>query len=164
MNDPFPQPARPTPPMPAPPPPAPADGIDLAPGVKVSASALRLQYARSRGPGGQNVNKVNTKAELWVPLAAIWGLSARAAARLADMAGKRLTSAGDLHIASDSERSQEQNREAVMERLRALVRSAVHEPKARRKSKPSKAARRRRVEAKRRRGEVKSRRRGGGEE
>ncbi|MDB5289545.1 MAG: Class peptide chain release factor [Phycisphaerales bacterium] len=152
------------PPTPASPPPPPADGIDLAPGVKVSASALRMQYARSRGPGGQNVNKVNTKAELWVPLAAIWGLSERATARLADMAGKRLTAAGEIHVASDSERSQEQNREAVLERLRALIRSAVHEPKARRKTKPSKAAKRRRMESKRRRGEIKSMRRRGGEE
>src|SRR5258708_3452310 len=152
------------PPTPIAPPPPPGDGIDLAPGVKVSASALRLQYARSRGPGGQNVNKVNTKAELWVPLAAIWGLSERAAARLAGMAGKRLTAAGEIHVASDSERSQEQNREAALERLRALIRAAVHEPKARRKTKPSKAAKRRRVESKRRRGEVKSMRRGRGEE
>src|SRR2546423_712766 len=122
--------AIPTPPAP------PADAIDLAPGVKVGESLLRFQYARSRGPGGQNVNKVNTKAELWAPLAAIWGLSPRAADRLRDIAGKRVTSEGEIHLAADSERSQEQNRDAVMERLRAMIRAAVFEPKARRKTKP----------------------------
>ena len=66
-------------------PPAPAStsasGIELAPGVFAPASAVRVQYSRSGGPGGQNVNKVNTKAEVWVPLAAIAGLSHRALGR-----------------------------------------------------------------------------------
>src|SRR5947209_3065106 len=88
----------------------PTDGIELAAGVKVSESSLRFQYARSRGPGGQNVNKVNTKAELWVELAGIWGLTPRAADRLRAIAGKRITAAGEIHIAADTERSQEQNR------------------------------------------------------
>ena len=136
--------------------PPPADAIDLAPGVKVAEAALRFQYARSRGPGGQNVNKVNTKAEVWVPLSALWGLTARAAERLRDIAGKRVTKEGEIHLAADSGRTQEQNRLAVMDRLCAMVRAAIHEPKARRKSKPSRAAKRRRVASKRHRGEVKS--------
>jgi ribosome-associated protein len=157
MIDPIPQPDRPIPP--------PADAIDLAPGIKVGESSLRFQYARSRGPGGQNVNKVNTKAELWVPLSAIWGLKPRALERLREMAGKRLTGEEEIHLAADSERSQEQNRAAVMDRLMAMVRSAVHEPKMRRKTKPSRAAKKRRVAAKRHRGQIKSGRRGGsGEE
>jgi ribosome-associated protein len=130
----------------------------------ISESALRFQYARSRGPGGQNVNKVNTKAELWAPLSAFWGLTPRATQRLREIAGKRLTSAEEIHISSDSHRTQEQNREAVLERLRAMVTAAAHEPKLRRKTKPSRAAKRRRVEGKRRRGEIKSGRRGGGRE
>ena len=145
-------------PLPAPPP---ADGIALAPGVLVAESALRFQYARSRGPGGQNVNKVNTKAELWAPLAAIWGLTDRARSRLRQIAGKRLTTEDEIHIASDSERTQESNRREVLERLAIMIRTAQHEPKARRKIKPSRAAKRRRVESKRRRGEIKSGRRGG---
>src|ERR1700742_2402490 len=104
-----------TDPAPLPPPPPP-DAIELVPGVRVAESALRFQYARSRGPGGQNVNKVNTKAEVWVPLAAIIGLGDRAAARLAALAGKRLTGEGEIHIASDAERTQELNRQAVMDR------------------------------------------------
>ena len=145
-----------------PPPPPPADGIDLASGVKVGASALRFQYAQSRGPGGQNVNKVNTKAEVWIPLTAIWGMKPRALDRLQDIAGKRLTGAGEIHISADSERTQEQNREAVMERLRAMVKAAMHEPKARRKTKPSRAAKRRRVASKRHRGDIKTGRSGAG--
>src|SRR5438309_4429111 len=86
------------------PPPA---GVELAPGVYAPEAALRFQYARSSGPGGQNVNKVNTKAELWVPLSAITGLGERASRRLVALAGRRLTAAGELHIAADTERSQE---------------------------------------------------------
>ena len=133
-------------------------GLELAPGVRAPASAVRFQYARSSGPGGQNVNKLNTKAELWVPLDAITGLSERAAARLRAAAGRRLTAAGEIHIASDSERTQEANREAVLARLRALLLHAMHEPKPRRKTKPTRASKQRRLESKRRRSDVKSRR------
>src|SRR5436309_8771030 len=95
-----------------------AASITLAPGVTVPESALRLQYSRSGGPGGQNVNKVNTRVQLWVPLAAIVGLSERAVARLRTLAGSRLTIADDIHIAAETERTQERNRQAVLDRLR----------------------------------------------
>ena len=144
-----------------PPTPPAAEGVELAPGVRVPESALRFQFARSSGPGGQNVNKVNTKAELWVRLDAITGLSYRATARLRDLAGRRLTDAGEIHLAADASRSQQANRAEAMERLRKMLVAALHEPKARRKTKPSKAAKRRRLESKRRRSEVKSKRRAG---
>ena len=137
-----------------------SDFIELAPGVRVAMSALRLQYARSRGPGGQNVNKVNTKTELWAPIDAIMGLSERAVGRLRQFAGKRLTAAGEIHIAADSHRTQEQNRDAAFARLRELVVQAVHEPKVRRKTRPSRAAKQRRLDSKRRRSQIKSRRSG----
>jgi ribosome-associated protein len=129
--------------------------------VRVPESAMRFQYARSGGPGGQNVNKVNTKAELWVPVAAISGLTGRAVERLKSMAGKRLTAAGEIHIASETERTQEGNRTAVLDRLRALLAAALHEPKRRRKTKPSRASKQRRLESKRRKSEIKSGRRSG---
>ena len=139
-------------------------GVELAPGIFAPESAVRFQYARSSGPGGQNVNKVNTKAELWVNVAAIGGLTEVARLRLQQMAGHRWTIAGEIHIASDTERRQEANREEVLSRLRELLLQAIHEPKKRRKTKPSRASKRRRVEGKRIRGKIKAKRRGGGEE
>ena len=139
-----------------------AVGIELAPGVYVSPSALRWQFARSSGPGGQNVNKVNTKAELWVAIDAITGLNDRGKARLEQLAGRRLTAGREIHVSSDAERTQEANRAAVRERLRELLVRATHEPKRRRKTKPGKAARERRLQSKKRRSETKARRRGTG--
>src|SRR5947208_14173904 len=88
--------------------------ITLAPGVYAPESALRLQYSRSGGPGGQNVNKVNTRAQLWLPIDAITGLSESALARLRQFAGHRLTAAGEIHIVAETERTQEGNRTAVV--------------------------------------------------
>ncbi len=137
--------------------------ITLAPGVSVPESALRLQYSRSGGPGGQNVNKVNTRVQLWVPLAAITGLSENAVARLRTLAGSRLTIAGELHITAETERTQERNRQAVLDRLRELILIAVKEPKRRRKTKPSRGAKERRLKGKRLRSEIKAKRQGRGD-
>jgi len=139
--------------------PAQPSRIDLAPGVWVPDSALRIQYSRSGGPGGQNVNKVNTRVQLWVPLAAIVGLSERAVLRLREQAGSRLTLADDLHLAAETERTQERNRQAVLDRLRLLILTAVKEPKRRRKTKPSRGAKERRLKTKKSRSETKSQRR-----
>jgi ribosome-associated protein len=138
----------------------PSGRIQLAPGVFTHESALRLQYSRSGGPGGQNVNKVNTRTQLWLPMEAISGLSEGAAGRLRILAGSRLTAAGELYIVAETERTQEGNRQAVLERLRQLVGEAVKEPKRRRKTKPSRGARERRIQGKKRRSEIKSRRQG----
>src|SRR5258706_14252531 len=92
-------------------------GIELAPRVFAADSSVRFQYARSSGPGGQNVNKVNTKAEIWVAAAAIRRLTDAPRARLEQLAGKRLTAAGEIHIASDTERSQETNRQQVLDKI-----------------------------------------------
>ena len=136
------------------------DGVELAPGISAPASAIRWQFARSSGPGGQNVNKVNTKAELWLPVDALVGLSGRAIGRLRNLAGRRLTAADEIHIAADTERSQDANRSAALQRLRELLIEAMHEPKPRRKTRPTKASRQRRLESKRRRSETKARRSG----
>ena len=109
-------------------------GIELAPRVRAPESALRWQFARSSGPGGQNVNKVNTKAEVCVRVDGLSGMNERSAARLHKLAGKRLTSAGEIHIAADSERTQEGNRAAVLDRLRELIVEAMREPRIRRRT------------------------------
>jgi ribosome-associated protein len=147
--------------IPASPSPSSSDGIELAPDVRVPASALRVQYSRSGGPGGQNVNKLNTKAEVWVRLDDLApSLSHRAMARLEQLAGRRLTNQRELHFTSEVHRSQERNRQEAMQRLRELLVAAMKEPKVRRKTKPSRGAKERRLHAKRRRSEVKARRQG----
>lgn len=118
--------------------------------------ALRLQFARSSGPGGQNVNKLSTKAELWVAISAMTGLTERARQRLREQAGSRLTRNDEIHLSSDESRSQEANRQAVMKRLREMIILARREPKIRRKTRPSRAAREKRLIRKKRRSEIKT--------
>jgi ribosome-associated protein len=141
-----------------------SSSLELAPGVRVAADAVRIQFARSSGPGGQNVNKLNTKAELWVEIAALAGMPEPARHRLIALAGGMVTAAGEIHITSDTHRSQERNRGNVMEKLRRLVITAMVKPKPRHKTRPTRASRRRRLDEKRHRGEIKGHRRDGGEE
>jgi len=135
-------------------------GVELAPRVRVPASALRVQFARGSGPGGQNVNKLNTKAELWVRLDDLRsaGVSSRALQRLEALAGRRITAEGEIHLASDVFRSQERNRQEAFDRLREMLIRALVEPKARRKTRPSRAARERRLTEKKHRGKIKAER------
>src|SRR5690606_6023962 len=109
-------------------------GTELAPGVFVSPSHLRFQFARAGGPGGQNVNKLNTKAEVWVALSALRGMDPDALKRLEHLAGRRLTRDGEIHISADTHRSQEGNRLEVLARLRELLVQAMHRPRRRRKT------------------------------
>jgi len=130
-------------------------GIELAHGVWTDKEQLRFGFSRSSGPGGQNVNKVNTKTELRVNIAALHGISDRAIARLRTLAGRKLLPEGDLLISADSQRTQESNRRACLEKLRELLEQALVEPKVRKKSKPSKGAKKRRLESKKKQGEKK---------
>lgn len=141
-------------------PPPPSPGEEVAPGVHAPPDTLRFQFARSSGPGGQNVNKLNTKAELWVKLDALLGLHPEALERLKALAGNRITKEGELHLVSDESRSQESNRQEVLSRLREMIIQAKRRPKTRRPTKPSRAARQRRLNEKKRLGEKKARRRG----
>jgi ribosome-associated protein len=132
---------------------------ELAPGVSIPQDLIRIQFSRSGGPGGQNVNKTNTKTEVWIPVAQIAGLTPGARQRLRVLAGRRLTNADELHLSAEAHRSQEQNRQDVFRRIRELILEAQPEPRRRKKTRPSKASKRRRVESKRRRSEIKSNRR-----
>jgi ribosome-associated protein len=131
----------------------------IAPGVSVARSELRFAFARSGGPGGQNVNKVNTKAELRVRPGAIAGMSDGARQRLLAAQANRITADGDLLIVADEERSQFANREICVNKLTAFVVAALHEPKVRRKTRPSYASRQRRLESKKARSRIKAQRR-----
>ncbi len=139
--------------------PAPS-GTELVPGVRVPEAALRWQFSRSSGPGGQNVNKVNTKAELWIALPALSMIHADALQRLRKLAGKRLTKADELHLVGETGRTQEDNRHDVLERLRAMLILAMQPVRKRRKTRPTAGSRQRRLQSKRKRGEIKSNRRG----
>ena len=141
----------------------PGEAVDVAPGVRVAVSALRFAYSRSGGPGGQNVNKVSTKAELRVAIDDL-PISSRARARLATLAGRRLTETGELILVSESERSQSGNRAACVAKLREMLVQALVEPKVRRKTKPSKGSKERRLKEKKARGAIKRGRGGGHDE
>ena len=125
-------------------------GIELGPGVWTDREQLRFGFSRSSGPGGQNVNKVNTKTELRVSVSALHGMNDRALARLRDLAGRKLTAEGDILLTADTERTQESNRRACLEKLRDMIEEALVEPKIRKKTKPSKASKKRRIDGKKR--------------
>jgi ribosome-associated protein len=137
-------------------------GVKLAPGIRARAESLRVQFSRSAGPGGQNVNKVNTRAELWLTLDGIAGLSPGARRRLIEAAGKKVTLAGDLHLSCDTERTALANRHALFDRLREMLVAALVEPRRRRKTRPTRASKAKRLDAKKRRSNLKSDRRSEG--
>jgi len=132
----------------------------LAPGIRARPGSLILRYSRSSGPGGQNVNKVNTKADLRIAVDDLIGLTHYARNRLENLAGRRLTIAGELHFVSDAHRTQEGNKAEVFRQLRELLVEAMHRPKIRRKTKPSKGSKQRRLDTKKHTGEIKRLRRG----
>ncbi len=131
-----------------------AGRIRLAPGVVVPEGVLRFSFTTSSGPGGQNVNKRATCAELRVQLMDI-PIHPQARERLARLASHRVTEAGELIIESDVHRSQGRNRDECVQRLCDLVKQAIVKPKVRKATKPSAGSKRRRLDDKKRRGDVK---------
>lgn len=129
--------------------------------LEIPESELEESFVRSSGPGGQNVNKVSTAVQLRFDVIHSPGLSDEVKARLARLAGRRMTDEGLLVIEARRYRSQEKNRQDARERLAALIRSALHKPASRQRTRPSPAARQRRLDAKKKRGEIKRSRRAG---
>ena len=132
------------------------DVLVITPGVQIPVSELSYAFARSGGPGGQNVNKVASKAEVrWTPGTSS-ALSADDRAWLLTKLGGRLTTDGELIVVSEKTRDQVVNREDATEKLVAIVKAALFRPKPRKKTKPSRGAKERRLGEKKRRAVVKA--------
>lgn len=134
------------------------DDIVVTPRLTIPADELSVGFARSGGPGGQNVNKVSSKVDLrWTP-ATSRALSPDDRAWLLGKIGGRLTTAGELIVTSELTRDQITNRGDAEEKLAAIVREALFRPKPRKKTRPSRGAKERRIKAKKGRAEVKANR------
>jgi ribosome-associated protein len=107
-----------------------------------------LMFSRSSGPGGQNVNKVNSRTQLRISLTELEGISEEERSRLLNKLQSRLIDGGVLQVTVQDERSQLLNRELAIDRAMALIVKSLHRPKARRKTKPTKASIERRLTAK----------------
>ena len=119
--------------------------------IEIPDEELEWKFVRSSGPGGQNVNKVSSAVQLRFLLPRNTSLSGAVRGRLRRLAGRKLVDDGSILIAARSERSQEQNRRAALERLAELIRAALIEPKIRKKTRPTRASKERRIESKKRR-------------
>jgi ribosome-associated protein len=121
----------------------------------IPRAELSFRASRAGGPGGQHVNTSSTRVELVWNVESSPSLNDAQRARIQDKLANRINAAGELLLAEGGSRSQHQNREAVVERLRDLLTEALHIPKPRRKTRPTRASKERRLQSKKHRSEVK---------
>ena len=122
---------------------------------EIPEEALSERFLAATGPGGQNVNKVATACQLRVDVFKL-GLSPEAYVRLKEIAGSRMTSSGEIVITARNYRTQEANREDARARLAEMIAKAHMVPRKRKATRPSRAAKAKRVDQKKQRSQVKS--------
>ena len=135
-----------------------ANMIRITDTITLDESEIELEFIRSSGPGGQNVNKVSSAVQLRFNAAGSPALTDTVRHRLKKIAGQRMTTGGVLIIKANRYRSQEQNRQDAVNRLVSLIQRAIEKPKPRRPTRPSAASRQHRLASKRHRSETKRRR------
>jgi ribosome-associated protein len=128
--------------------------IEISPSLQIDERDVQIDFVRASGPGGQNVNKVATAAQLRFDVGTS-SLPEDVKRRLIHLAGNRVTAEGVLLIEAKRFRTQEQNREDAIQRLVELVRKALVKPKRRRQTKPTQASKEERLKEKKRRAEIK---------
>ena len=129
--------------------------IPIAPGIAFDRRELQESFVRAAGPGGQNVNKVSTAVQVRLDLRRPGSLPEALRQRVEALGGHRITGDGVLVINAQRFRSQDRNRQDALDRVVALLQAASVRPVLRRETRPSYAAKRRRVEAKVQRGAIK---------
>lgn len=126
--------------------------VEIGDGLAIPDEEVSFVTSRSGGPGGQNVNKLETRVTLRFDLEASPSLTGEQKSRLRERLATRITRAGVLHVTSQKHRTQAENREASIARFAELLREGLREEAPRKQTRVPKAAKRRRVEAKRQRG------------
>ncbi len=129
--------------------------IEVTKHIRIDDREIELQFVRASGPGGQKLNKVATAVQLRFDVARSPSLPEAVRARLIRLAGKRVSREGILVVDAHRYRTQERNRQDALQRLVHWIQRAAKVPKPRRQTRPSPAAKRRRLDEKRRRGQVK---------
>ena len=129
--------------------------LEINSNITIRSSELHFDFVRSSGPGGQNVNKVASAVQLRFDLRNSTSIPEEIKPELLKLAGKRVTSDGIIVLDARTSRSQSQNREEALKRLKALILKALHKPKPRRKTKPTRASIEKRLKNKKNRGRVK---------